>query len=148
MPIIEAHKHYGDSHPALAALLAEFDIKLLNISLGLDQNGDWREPQVQDYKTLAQEMPERYAWCTSFDLPRFDDADYVSAVIEGLFRDFEAGAVACKIWKNIGMEVKRPDGTFFMVDDPLFDPIFAYLAESGRPLLTHIAEPLECWQPL
>jgi len=33
-------------------------------------------------------------------------------------------------------------------DDPLLDPIYAYLADSGKPLLMHIGEPLACWQPL
>jgi predicted TIM-barrel fold metal-dependent hydrolase len=65
-----------------------------------------------------------------------------------LQQDFAAGAIACKIWKNVGMEVKTPDGAFFMVDDPLLDPIFETIAASGRTLLTHIAEPLACWQPL
>jgi len=69
-------------------------------------------------------------------------------VLIGLERDFAAGAVACKVWKNIGMEVRYPDGRFFHVDDPLLSPIFAWLAERGYPLLAHIAEPLDCWLPL
>jgi hypothetical protein len=56
--------------------------------------------------------------------------------------------VACKIWKNVGMEIRKPSGSFLQVDDPLFDPIYAYLAESGTTLLMHIGEPLACWQPL
>lgn len=82
------------------------------------------------------------------DLPRFDDAAYHTTVIAELDADFAAGAVACKIWKNIGMAVRKPDGTFIMADDPYFDPLYEYLAAGNHTLLTHIAEPLECWQPL
>jgi predicted TIM-barrel fold metal-dependent hydrolase len=35
-----------------------------------------------------------------------------------------------------------------MPDDPIFDPIYEYLAARNKTLLTHIAEPIACWQPL
>ncbi|MBN1579095.1 MAG: amidohydrolase family protein, partial [Anaerolineae bacterium] len=37
---------------------------------------------------------------------------------------------------------------WLLPDDPLFDPIYAYLADAGKTLLMHIGEPLACWQPL
>ncbi len=147
MPIIDAHIHYGDDDPELLDLLAQFDLKLLNITFVDQAHTPWRE-QATTYNALAQRYPRRFAWCTSFDLPRFDDPHYVDQAVAGLQQDFASGAVACKIWKNVGMEVKTPAGAFFMVDDALFDPIFETIAASGRTLLTHIAEPLACWQPL
>lgn len=145
--MIDAHIHYGDDAPALLTLLEQLDLKLLNICVAEDAHGQWRS-QAATYARLAQTYPQRFAWCTSFDLPRFDDPAYVEQVIAGLDRDFAAGALACKVWKNIGMEVKRPTGEFVMPDDPLFDPIYAHIAARGKTLLTHIAEPLACWQPL
>lgn len=144
---IDAHIHYGDRHPDFLALLDELDVKLQNICVSHDTFGEWRK-QAEQYQTLAEDFPDRFAWCTSFDLPRFDDPGYVAGVIDGLDQDFAAGAVACKAWKNLGMEVKTPTGEFFMVDDPLLDPVFDHVSKSGRTLLTHIAEPLACWQPL
>lgn len=145
--MIDAHIHYGDDDLQLLQLLADFNLKLLNICVAQDAHGVWRE-QADRYLALAVRHPQRFAWCTSIDLPRFDDRNYHDAVIARLDADFAAGAVACKIWKNIGMEVRKPDGSFLMVDDPYFDPIFEHLAANQYPLLTHIAEPLECWQPL
>ena len=147
MTVIDAHIHYGDRHPALLALLEELDLKLFNICVAHDENGKWRT-QADLYSALTKEFPTRFAWCTSFDLPRLDDPDYVQKVIDGLDRDFEDGAIACKAWKNLGMEVKSASGDFFMVDDPLLDPIFDHIAQADRTLLMHIAEPLACWQPL
>ncbi|MFZ1755082.1 MAG: amidohydrolase family protein [Caldilineaceae bacterium] len=147
MPIIDAHIHYGDDAPELLALLAEFDIRLLNISFALESGKGWRTT-AERYRSLAAQRPERFAWCTSFDLPRLDDPGYVGETIAQLAQDFAAGAVACKVWKNVGMELRYPDGRFFQVDDPLLAPVFAWLAEQGHPLLAHIAEPLDCWLPL
>lgn len=147
MPIIDAHIHYGDDAPELLAVLNEFDIRLLNICFAKDGSDSWHGDRAR-YRSLAQSRPQRFAWCTSFDLPRLDEPGYVDSVLAGLEQDFAAGAVACKVWKNVGMELRYPDGRFFHVDDPLLSPVFDWLAERGYPLLAHIAEPLDCWLPL
>lgn len=144
---IDAHLHLTADHPEGLSLLNDLDLKLLNICVAQDSAGQWRD-QAETYQQLMVETPTRFGWCTSFDLPRFDDPDYIDRVIAGLEADFAAGAVACKIWKNIGMEVRKPDGNFLMIDDPLFDPIFDYLTRIDTTLLLHIGEPLACWQPL
>lgn len=147
MTRIDAHIHYPGETPAARALLERLDLKLLNICVADDSHGGWRG-QVQTYRRRAQESPERFAWCTSFDLPRFDDPGYVAATIATLARDFADGAVACKAWKNLGMEVRTPSGDYFQVDDPLLEPVFSFVADQGKTLLMHIAEPLDCWLPL
>jgi predicted TIM-barrel fold metal-dependent hydrolase len=147
MTRIDAHIHFaGDTAEALA-LLDHFDLKLLNISFSQDAHGLWRE-QAEIYRSLADAFPDRYAWCTAFDLPRFEDPTYVQSVIEGLERDFAAGAVGCKVWKNLGMKVRLPSGQPFLVDDPLLEPIFSFVAEKGKSLVMHIADPLSAWEPL
>ncbi len=145
--IIDAHIHYGDDAPSLLALLDELDIKLLNISLVHSVALGWRA-QAGVYAGLHQHYPERFAWCTTISLPDFDDPDYAKRAIEILASDFELGAVACKVWKNIGMEVLKPDGSFLMIDDDIFRPIFDFIAAQGRTVLLHMAEPLACWLPL
>lgn len=147
MPKIDAHIHYPGDQADSVSLLERLDLKLINVCVAHDNQGDWRS-QAEIYQKLAEKTPGRFAWCTSFDLPRFDDPDYVDQVIEGLGQDIAAGAIACKIWKNVGMEVKKPDGDFLMIDDPLFDPIYEYLTGENITLLLHIGEPLACWQPL
>lgn len=145
---IDAHIHFYGNHPDDISFLRERGMRLLNICMA-DGPENWEE-QKRHYRELSRQHPEYYSWCTTFDPPRFvgKDSDYVERVIAGLSSDFESGALACKIWKNIGMEVKRPNGEFIMVDDPLFRPIFEFIGKSGRTVLMHIAEPLACWQPL
>jgi predicted TIM-barrel fold metal-dependent hydrolase len=46
------------------------------------------------------------------------------------------------------LELRKPDGSFLMPDDPLLDPVYAHLATRGKPLLAHLAEPLDAWLPL
>lgn len=150
--ILDAHIHYADDDPAFLALLAEFGLKLFNICVAHEPGRAWRD-QADLYRDMTQAHPQRFAWCTSFDLPTpadpaFDAQAWADRVCAGLDADFAAGALACKVWKNVGMEVRHADGSFLMPDDPLLDPVYAHLAARGWPLLTHIAEPLACWQPL
>ena len=152
MEKIDAHIHFVGDHPDAVQLLADLDVKLLNICVAHETAG-WRRDEAEPYEQLARRQPDRFAWCTSFDVPGPNDftnsADYVDRVIAGLERDFgQGGALACKVWKNVGMEARKSDGDFVFVDDALFEPIFAYLTRVGKPLLFHIGEPRACWQPL
>ena len=73
----------------------------------------------------------------------------MSRVVQAwLDQSFDAGAVMTKIWKEVGMEIKHPDGSWVMPDDLLFDPIYAHLAKRGKPLIAHLAEPIAAWLPL
>ncbi|MHC4716058.1 MAG: amidohydrolase family protein, partial [Planctomycetota bacterium] len=128
------------------ALLDELDLKLLNVGVAHSER-PWRE-HVERYRRMAEANPARYAWCTTFELPGFDDPDYADRVVDQLRRDFDDGAVACKIWKNVGMELRDPAGRFVQMDHPVFEPIYELLSKLGKGLLMHMAEPIGCWQPL
>ncbi len=145
--IIDAHMHYADDDPELLKMLEEFNLKFLNICFVHNPEDNWRA-QADLYRTMAEAYPQRYAWCTSFPLPDLADPTWADRAIAGLDHDFAAGALACKVWKNVGMEFLKPDGSYLLPDDPVFDPIYEHLAGRGYSLLTHIAEPLECWLPL
>lgn len=145
--IIDAHMHYADDDPDFLALMAEYDLKFLNICFVKEVNVDWRD-QAQLYRQMTGAMPNRFAWCTSFTLPDFLNPQWHDETIAALDADFANGAIACKVWKNVGMELRKLDGAFAMPDDPIFDPIYEHLAACNKTLLTHIAEPLACWQPL
>jgi predicted TIM-barrel fold metal-dependent hydrolase len=147
MRIIDSHIHFWAGHPITVAEVKKLDIHLLNICVPTTPNGGWRN-QAKLYHELIQKNSEHFSWATAFDLPRFDDPNFVKSCIEQLDRDFANGAVAVKVWKNLGMEVKKPDGSWFLVDDPLLTPIIAHIAKRGKALISHIAEPITCWQSL
>ncbi len=66
--------------------------------------------------------------CTTFDPFRFSQPGFTQTTIEGLNRDFADGAIAVKIWKNIGMELKDSSGRYVLADDPRFEPIYRDIA--------------------
>jgi predicted TIM-barrel fold metal-dependent hydrolase len=122
-------------------------MQALNICVA---EGQWRDKDKTHFRGLAARHPERFAWITSFDLPDYEQTNgaYAERVISELDADFQAGAVACKAWKNIGMELRDRAGRYVMIDDPVFEPIFTHLENQQRSVVMHIGEPLACWQPL
>ena len=46
------------------------------------------------------------------------------------------------------MVTKDRDGNLIVLDDPKFDPVFAFIKEQGKVLLSHAGEPKNCWLPL
>jgi hypothetical protein len=90
----------------------------------------------------------RAPWISTFDPETWDSPGFSDRVIELLARTFADGAVGVKIYKSIGMELKsRKTGKYLMPDDQVFDPILEYIAERGKTLYAHIAEPDYEWVP-
>ncbi|GAG45697.1 unnamed protein product, partial [marine sediment metagenome] len=101
--------------------------------------------QVSFAKEFCSKYPRYYAWCTTFDLSRRNDPDWVSQVKNFLKDNFSSGAAAVKVWKEIGMQIKNPAGEFIQVDDPMFEPIYDFIEQEEKVLFYHIADPVQRW---
>ncbi len=146
---IDVHVHVFKTDPAFQALLERLHLTLLNI-LVMDDTLSYRkqlEPQISDALELVHSSHGHVALCTTFDPYRFTDPSFDVDAVQQIDRDFAHGAVAVKIWKNIGMEIKDRDGKFIMADNPKFAPIYKDIARHGKTLMTHLAEPDVAWGP-
>jgi len=142
MPLIDAHAHYGGEHPIVLAWMASNKLKIANI-------GDRR----RGYDRLCGEHPDRYGWITALLMPKYDDADfdeskYAAEAIAQLKRDLADGAVGVKVFKSVGMYIKKPDGSYLQIDDPIFEPVFTWMEQHNVTLIAHIADPMGFWRPI
>jgi len=62
--------------------------------------------------------------------------------------DIKAGARGLKIFKDLGLRLRKADGSRLTVDDPELDPIWAACGRLGVPVLIHTAEPQEFFEPI
>jgi predicted TIM-barrel fold metal-dependent hydrolase len=146
---IDVHVHVFKTDPAFQKLLERLHVKLLNI-LVMDDTLSYRKQlqrQIDDAQALARSSRGHIALCTTFDPYKFESASFTADAIQQIDRDFAQGAIAVKIWKNIGMEIKNSSGQYIMADDPKFDPIYKDIASHGKTLMTHQAEPDVAWGP-
>jgi Amidohydrolase len=145
---IDTHVHAFRSDPQFTDLLDRLRLHLLDICVA-DHHGIYGE--------LATELARAQAFvgssqghaklCVTFDPYSFQQKGYGQATIKQLRQEFADGAIAVKIWKNIGMEIKTVDGRYVMPDDPIFEPIYRAIAAENKTLVAHVAEPSSCWQP-
>jgi predicted TIM-barrel fold metal-dependent hydrolase len=88
------------------------------------------------------------AVATTFPVKDWGNDDWSENTITGLKKSFSDGAIAVKIWKNIGMDLRDENEKFVMFDNVRLDPILDYLVTNNIPLLGHNGEPRDCWLPL
>lgn len=147
---IDTHVHAmfkGD--PAFYSILARLHMHVLDILL-VDDHHEYRKDWPREHDdafALLRGDRSHVSLCTSFDPFKFNDADFVQSTIAGLNRDFADGAIAVKIWKNIGMELQDKNGRYVEADDPRFEPIYQDIQKHNRTLIAHLAEPDEAWLP-
>ena len=147
MEPIDTHVHVFRSDPDFTNLLARLRLHLLDICVA---------DRHRIYADLATELARANGFvhgsqghakfCVTFNPFDFQQKDFAPKTIKQLRQEFEDGAVAVKIWKNIGMELTKPDGSYVMPDDPVFEPIYKAIAAENKTLVAHVAEPSSCWQ--
>jgi len=129
-------------------MLGQFHLHLVDILVVDDTSPRLKglEPQLDKALSFVRSAKGHAKLCTTFDPFKFDQPDFSERVIKQINENFADGAIALKIWKNIGMEIKKPDGTYLMPDDPVFEPIYNDIAGHHKTLIAHIAEPDSCRQ--
>ncbi len=146
---IDTHAHVYKTDPAFQAMLTRLHLTLLDILL-VDDTLSYRkqlQPQVDFAFAMMRSSRGHVALCTTFDSYRFNDPSFTADAIKQVDENFAAGAVAVKIWKNLGMEIKNADGKFVMPDDPKLEPIYQDIAKHDKTLFSHAAEPDVAWGP-
>ena len=146
---IDAHVHLYKDDPAFGAILKRLNLRVLDIIVIDDRDpfGKGLEPQRSDVLKVVHATAGRALFCTTFSPYDFEDPGFAQRTIRQLDADFAQGAIAVKIYKVMGMEMKSKAGKYVMPDDPAFEPIYQSIAAHHRTVVAHIAEPDSCWQP-
>jgi predicted TIM-barrel fold metal-dependent hydrolase len=146
---IDTHTHVFKNDPKFVALLSRYHLHLLDIVVATKDDPAFHnlENKIAAAKAVVSNSEGHAVLCTTFDPFKFSDATFAARAVDQLNQDFTQGAVAVKIWKNVGMQLKDESGRFVMPDDPRFDPIYQDIAAHGKTLIAHLAEPDSCWLP-
>jgi predicted TIM-barrel fold metal-dependent hydrolase len=148
MEPIDTHVHAFQTDPAFADLMAHLQLHVLDICVA-DTHGIYSKlaTELARAKDFVAASRGHARLCVTFDPFTFQQKDFAQNTVKQLHQQFAEGAVAVKIWKNIGMELKSADGQYVMPDDPAFEPIYREIAAENKTLVAHVAEPSSCWQP-
>ncbi len=142
----DAHVHANVNDPAFLAVMRRDGFRVLSI------NVDYPDfPALADQATIAVAMhgaDPHLQFATTFSMEGFGTPGWTEKSIRTIDAAVAKGAVAVKVWKNIGMVAKDADGKRVFLDDPRFDGVMAHLEQRGIPLIAHQGEPRNCWLPL
>ena len=143
----DSHVHANSSSSAFLEQARADNFELLSINVDYP---DFASLPEQERAVLAQAAldPERFHFATTFSTADWGKPGWAAAVNAKLDQAKARGAVAVKVWKNIGMSLRDANGKLVMIDDPGFDPVFTHVQAMGLPLIGHLGEPRNCWLPL
>ncbi len=146
MKKIDIHTHVKSEQPFLTDMLDSLNYKYCTIST-VGTNPETMQAQIDTAKKLYNQLPRYYGWVTTFDVSTRNEPGWTEMVIKQLKDDFDHGAVGVKMWKAVGMGFINDDGEYLQMDDPVFDPIYEFIAKEEKTLITHMGEPIQAWMP-
>src|SRR5829696_6128518 len=134
---VDIHSHIYEDVPVVNTMLRRVNLRVINISVPAT---DGHLAFMHRFNAaLVAQHPDLFSWASTFDLAARNEPGYGARTAKALDETFAQGAVMVKIWKEVGLELKRPDGSFVLPDDPIFDPVYAHLTLRRKPLLAHLA---------
>jgi predicted TIM-barrel fold metal-dependent hydrolase len=144
---IDTHVHLHGSLPKFMQRAKADGFRLLTINVNY---GDFAplSRQLADALALQRAYPDRVAFAASFDATGSEKSDWLPRTERQLEAALDQGAVAVKVWKDIGMQHRDADGRVVMIDDARFTPLFRMLEKRRVVVLGHQGEPRNAWLPL
>ena len=147
-PVIDIHSHHPTpiSQEQYEKVVKAMD--QLNIRLIVNLSGNWGDTLRRGLAVIkSSPYPDRMVLFANIDFSNVGPG-FGQRAARQLEEDIKAGAVGLKIFKNLGLRVHKIDGTRLKVDDPELDPIWEKCADLNVPVLIHIADPQEFFEPI
>ena len=144
-PVIDAHCHFDRSTASRAGELMA--------ATGIDSAIHFWDLQWPPQPFAAEgaefrQAPDRLFRCHVPDLSTVGVPGDEERLDRALRDAAAAGAVAVKLWKNLGLWLEDRDGARLAVNDARLEPIWEAAAAVGLPIVIHQADPPGFFEPI
>jgi hypothetical protein len=143
----DAHVHANADDRVFLDVAVKDNFEILSINVDYPDFPPLAQQAAIAHKLEAAD-PQRFHFATTFSMKGFGQPGWTDATIRTIDSEVAQGALAVKVWKNIGMVEKDAQGHYIFLDDPGFDGVMSHLEAQHIPLIAHQAEPKNCWLPL
>jgi predicted TIM-barrel fold metal-dependent hydrolase len=148
-PVVDIHSHQrSPMAPAdFDRVVAAMDQQNLRVVVNLSGGSGER---LRDGLEAIRSSPhaDRMVLFANVDFSGSVGPGFGARAAKQLEEDIKTGALGLKIYKDLGMFVKRADGSRLPLDDPELDPIWATCGRLKVPVLIHTAEPQAFFDPI
>jgi predicted TIM-barrel fold metal-dependent hydrolase len=147
-PVIDIHSHQQtpispENYAKVVAAMDDLNLRVLvNLSGGY---GDRLKQGIAAIKNSPH--PDRMVLFANVNFENVGPG-FGARAAKQLDEDLKAGAVGLKIFKDLGLRIKKTDGSRLKVDDPELAPIWEMCAQHNVPVLIHTAEPAPFFDPI
>ena len=123
----------------------------MNVGVIVDLDGmENKEMLITHIERFKAKAPDRFYHMGGIDWSKWEEkgskfGDWAAKQVE---KQVKLGASGIKIWKNLGLHIKDPQGNLVKVDDPRLDPIFETAASLKIPVYMHISDPVAFFDPI
>jgi predicted TIM-barrel fold metal-dependent hydrolase len=144
-PVVDVHVHYDASSRARALAVN----RLSGIESAV-QLWDVRWPPARFTDDLAgwQALEPGLLRCHVPDLSAIGTPGSGRRLERELRTAHAYGCVGVKVWKNLGLVLRDAGGRRVTVDDARLAPLWETAAELALPVLIHVGDPPQMWEPL
>ena len=146
----DTHLHVHRPVPVFNAGMEKAGWRALSIcvSRAVDDQPSILPEMLAGTAKAVRESKGRFAWAATFDPRGFESRDFSERTVADLARWFKEGAIAVKLWKNIGMWIRAKSGAYLLPDDRALLPVYEAIQKADRTVVAHLAEPDGAWMPL
>ena len=148
-PVIDIHSHQPTpiSPEQFDRVVAGMEQNNLRVLVNL--SGGSGEQLRQGLDAIASSPHrDRMVLFANVDFEGVGTPGWAPQAARQLEADIKAGARGLKIFKNLGLRIRKADGSRLKLDDPELDPIWETCGRLGVPVLIHTAEPQEFFEPI
>jgi len=146
-PFVDVHSHTGPTESTVGTLLDEMDAMNLRVLVNLSGGG---AAAIAEKMRVIRDSghADRFAVFANVDWRGAGRAGWAESAVADLEQAVANGAIGLKVFKDLGLSVRKADGTRLRVDDPVLAPVWDAAGRLGIPVIIHTAEPQEFFSPL
>ncbi len=153
-PVVDVHTHFNirfkHDKDLLQSYVATMDRNGIALSISLDATLGKNVDEHIEY--LLTKYPNRFLIFANIDFQgnakqgdwsqyACNQPGFARHVVELMKEAHGKGLCGLKLFKQLGLEYRNPDGSFVAIDDSRFDPIWEACAQLGWPVIMHTADP-------
>ena len=151
-PAVDAHNHLGRwltdgwcvaDVGALLALLDEVGVEAI-----VNLDGRWGDELEANLDRYDRAHPARFVTFCHVDFGLATEPGFEGRLVASLRDSHARGARGLKVWKDLGLGFRDPNGELLLPDDPRLGALSHEAGALGLPVLIHTADPVAFFDPV
>ena len=146
-PLVDIHNHQNVNAENVERLIKEMDE--LNMRVMVNLSGGSGDRLMQNLEFIKNSPhKDRFRLFANVAFNGVGTPGWSEKAAADLEAGIRAGAIGLKIFKQLGLQQRKADGSRLKIDDPELDPLWQVCARMNVPVLIHTADPAQFFEPI